>query len=41
MKKRRTILQSNGRQIVLRAHISKRGNLYWRRKIGYSPRLKP
>jgi hypothetical protein len=41
VKKHRTVLQSNGRQIFLRAHTSKRGKLYWRRRVEYSPRLKP
>jgi len=35
-----TILQANGRQIVCRPHVSKRGKLYWRKRVGFSPRMK-
>ena len=40
--KTRTILQSNGRQIALRSHVSKRGKLYWRRSLKVTtPQVEP
>jgi hypothetical protein len=40
--KKRVILGSNGRQIVLRSHVSKRGKLYWRKRVEpTAPQVEP